>query len=419
MERCVKLIRTGAIKGPAIASIFPAAQIQDAFRTMQAALHIGKVIIKMPEDFHVLESVTTKPTPVFSRNHSYLLVGGLGGLDPETHDFLEELRSQGCEVHLVTGNVSSVADVQRAVGISTKPISGVINMAMALKDVAISDMTLSDWTTALEPKVQGTWNLHNVVPADIDFFILFSSFSGIAGQPGQANYAAANTFLDAFVQYRHQNGLAASSIDIGVMGEVGFVSQNDGVRRRFERTGMRILREHHLLEALALAIQRSKPSLGQPHKDRAYENPSQLILGLMTSTPISSPSNRVIWKNDSRMAIYHNLGKSADISTAKASKKKSLMGLLESESSEESKTRTIAKAIAGALADFLIKEEDKVSLDLPLENLGVDSLVAMEVRNWIRQQTSIDVSVFTIVQSPSLLNLGDRVRQAMSGGATV
>jgi aryl carrier-like protein len=273
-------------------------------------------------------------------------------------------------------------------------------------------MTFSDWAVAIEPKVQGTWNLHNVVPADVDFFVLFSSFSGIAGQLGQANYAAANTFLDAFVQYRQNNKLAASVIDIGVVGEVGFVSRNVEIHERFEKTGMGLLREQHLLDGLALAITNSKSGIGRSRE--LYENPSQFILGLTTSIPISSPLNRVAWKRDSRMAIYHNLDKSAEAETASPLSRKSLKGLLESEDSQEGKTRLIARAVAGALANFLIKDEDAIPLDRPLESLGMDSLVAMEVRNWIRQQSGVDISVFTIVQSPSLIDLGDRVRQAMN-----
>ncbi|OTA89815.1 hypothetical protein M434DRAFT_398366 [Hypoxylon sp. CO27-5] len=444
MKRCVMYIRSGAIKGPTIASTFSAVQIQDAFRTMQTAMHIGKIVIRMPEDLHVLKCIAPKPTAVFRQDRTYLLVGGLGGLGrataswmvengarhltflsrssrkgPETKDFLEELRSQDCRVQLVAGSVNNMADVQQAVQSATMPIAGVINMAMTLKDVGLPEMTFSDWATAVEPKVQGTWNLHNAVTSDLDFFLLFSSFSGIVGQLGQANYAAANTFLDAFVQYRHRNGLVASVIDVGVMDEVGFVSQNIEIRDRFERSGMRLLRERHLLDAIALALARSKPSPVRSHNTKGgYQNPSQVLLGFITSTPISSPSNRVAWKRDSRMAIYHNLDRSIEGVTTNAPKK-SLKGLLELESSEKGKTKIIAEAIAGALANFLIKEEENIPLDRPLNELGIDSLISVEIRNWIRQQSGVDVNIFTIVQSPSLFSLGDHVRRAMGGGTAV
>lgn len=82
-------------------------------------------------------------------------------------------------------------------------------------------MSISDWEAAVKPKVDGTWNLHKATQSiPLDFMVMFSSFSGLVGQRGQANYASANTFLDAFVQYRHANGLAASVLDIGPIEDV-------------------------------------------------------------------------------------------------------------------------------------------------------------------------------------------------------
>ncbi len=138
----------------------------------------------------------------------------------------------------------------------------------------------------------------------------------------------------------------------------------------------------------------------------------------MTSTPISSPFNRVAWERDLRMAIYHNLDRSVGASTTKSPRKASLKVLLASNASEEDKSMTIAKAIAGALADFLIKDPQAIPLDQPVGNLGMDSLIALEVRTWIRQQTGVNTGLFTIVQSPSLLHLGHHVRQEMANATT-
>jgi D-arabinose 1-dehydrogenase-like Zn-dependent alcohol dehydrogenase len=80
LKRCVELIQSKALRGPIIDSIFPASHIRDAFRTMQTARHIGKIVVKMPEDPSELESIASKPTPDFRSDRSYLLIGGLGGL---------------------------------------------------------------------------------------------------------------------------------------------------------------------------------------------------------------------------------------------------------------------------------------------------------------------------------------------------
>lgn len=286
------------------------------------------------------------------------------------------------------------------------------------QDVTLQDMTFEDWTTAVAPKVQGTWNLHNALSTDLDFFILCSSYSGIVGQWGQANYAAANTFLDAFVQYRHGKGLAASVIDIGVMGEVGFVSKHRDVLDKFQRSGMRILKEQDLLDAFNLSIQSCVPAKidGQ---QAAYQSSGQILLGLVTTLPMTSPNNRVVWKNDVRMGIYHNINCAEDSANMAQAEKDNVSTLLSAASASPSvleKDETvdiIAKATAAALAKFLIKDENTIQLQLSPEKNGIDSLVAMELRNWIRSKFSVDASVMVIIQSSSLLSLAKTIQQEL------
>ncbi|KAF2716908.1 polyketide synthase [Polychaeton citri CBS 116435] len=440
MRRSTDLIATKKLRGPPIDSVFPASRIRDAFRSMQSANHIGKIIVEMPDDPRDLESVPAKPVPAFRSDCSYLLVGGLGGLgrsvatwmvengarhliflsrsakqDADTQDFLEELQSQQCTVQIVTGSVVQKDDVQRAVDSAIKPLAGVLNMSMVLKDINLREMTFSDWNAAVEPKVQGTWNLHHAVSSSsLDFFILFSSCSGLIGNNGQANYAAGNTFMDAFVQYRHRHNLPASVIDIGVMAEVGFVARTAGLVERLEKTVMRRLNESQFLDALLLAKERSHLYRGPSNGMNGYENPSQLVLGLASSTPISSPQTMVNWKRDRRMSTYFNLEQSSDISTGHAGKTDSLKNQLKtSDLSTEEKTKMIAKSLGIALADFLIKDHD-LPLDRPLESIGVDSLVALEVRNWIRQQVGVEVSTISISQSPSIMALSGEILAALA-----
>lgn len=226
------------------------------------------------------------------------------------------------------------------------------------------------------------------------------------------------------MQFRHHKGLVGSVIDVGVMGEVGFVSRNQDVLDRLNRIGMRILQECNLLDALALAVGRSTASAPSPSPVSApgqafYTNPSQVLLGLNTSIPISSPLNRVAWRRDARMSIYHNLERAdggADGPGKPGGDRNSLRAQLASLSDQQERQGTVARALAGALANFLIKDDDSIALDRPLESVGMDSLVAMEMRNWVRQQVGAQLSTITIVQSPSLLHLADQVLLGMAGG---
>lgn len=247
----------------------------------------------------------------------------------------------------------------------------------------------------------------------------------MAGQWGQANYAAANTFLDAFVQYRHNIGLAASVIDIGVMSGIGFVSENLNILDHFQKSGMHLLGEQDLLDAMNLAIERAHP----PRESwpgvgvRAYSNPAQILLGLHTTTPITSPANRVAWKRDMRTVVYRNVNGASQGSSAAvpAGGKNSLRELMDRITAHpalltEDKanvTAAISQALSAAVADFLIKDEESISGSESLPSLGVDSLVAMELRNWIKQRLGVETTVFTLLQSPSLLASADQIREAL------
>jgi acyl carrier protein len=283
-------------------------------------------------------------------------------------------------------------------------------------------MTFEEWQTVTAPKVQGTWNLEGALGDDLDFFIVCGSFSGIVGQWGQGNYAAANTFLDAFVEYRHSRGRAASVIDIGVMGEVGFVSSNKDVMDMFRRSGMRILKETDLLGSFSLAIQRSRSAAHICKREAlhgAYWNPNQIILGFCTSAPITSQNIRVIWKKDVRMSIFHNRDGQENSAANAAEEQDDLSKLLSAAASEpalleeESASETIAAEVAKTLADFLIRDRDTIKVEQSPEQIGVDSLVAMELRNWIKSKLGVETNVMNIVQSPSLLGLADHLKESL------
>ena len=167
----------------------------------------------------------------------------------------------------------------------------------------MSHMTFSEWEQCVQPKVQGTWNLHHATSsATLDFFLLFSSICGLSGQWGQANYNSANAFLDAFVNYRHGLGLPASVVDIGFMGSVGMAVENKALVEKLIAGGYYFLGERDLVEALTIAIAHSSSGGDK------FMNKSQIGLGLRSTKPITDPSTRVVWKKDARMILSHQLG---------------------------------------------------------------------------------------------------------------
>jgi hypothetical protein len=269
-------------------------------------------------------------------------------------------------------------------------------------------MTHEDWSIPLFSKVDGTWTLHNAFKnAPLDFFLLFSSLSGIVGQWGQASYAAANTFLDSFVQYRHGLGLPASVIDVGVMEDVGYVSQNAAVLDMFRAYSMHGLREVDLLRAIELGIGKSMP---RTREDGKYCNSGQVTTGLGSSKSVLDPSNRAVWKRDARMAMYRNreTAKQAGSSTASEGLKDFLTSVASTPAmlDETKHTDFLTQEIGKRIRSFMIQSDDAVDVKMTLSDMGVDSLVSIEIRNWWRMGLGLDISVLEIMSAGSIERLG-------------
>lgn len=351
----------------------------------------------------------------------------------ENQAFFRQLLSQGCNVTAARGSVANTADVVAAVAVAQahKPLKGIMNMSMVLRDQNFATMIHQEWTEATQPKVQGTWNLHKAcaqLNISLDFFVLFSSISGVVGQRGQANYAAANTFLDAFVQYRHSLDLAAGVIDIGLMLDHGALADSPQLLARLKAAGEYGVRVNQLLDCLEGVIRApySPPSGNLQTEARSvgvYVEQSQLILGLRSETGLDHPNNRQPWKADRRMAIYHN-STNYDVSpsfTSVSAGNKVAAVISEALNdvqvlSKEPTAVFFAGIIARQLFQLLLRpvEEDaELDLSQSLTEAGLDSLVAIEVRGWWKSSFGTDISVLEMLSLPSLLSLGQLAAQRL------
>lgn len=405
---------------------------------MQKGKHMGKIVLSIREspDEHsskINASQTRRTQNVLhlDPSASYLLVGGLGGIgkslsrymaehgarhlvflarsaEPAAHEpFIRELKSLGCQVSLVQGSVTDKKAVAKAVG-QAQNLKGVLQLSMVLRDEAWDRMTLEQWEGAVGPKVQGTWNLHEATAsgAPLDFFVLFSSLSGIIGQPGQANYAGANTFLDSFVPYRASLGLAASAINIGAVEDVGYVAQNEDMLKRMKSMAAYTIQEDELLEALAAAMMFPVVEQKAHGLPRGRNN---FVLGLGSQLPINHPDNQASWKKDRRMAAYHNavsVEAEGDVSTNVL---KQIITRAKADPSILKKAETaksLAVEIGKKLANLLLRPEEDMQTTMPLSELGMDSLVAIQMRNWWKQTLEFDISVLEMLALGTLDALG-------------
>jgi hypothetical protein len=317
LQDIVRLYSEGKIQAVRPIKLFTFDLVEDCFRYMKKGPHIGKIVVSQSCQDGKSISTATSPTSVsFLPDASYLLVGGLGGLgkavstwivehgtrhqvylsrsagkSSKDKSFFEELKSQGYQVQVIQGSVSCEKDVQNALKSALCPVQGIFQMFMVLRDQAFLQMTHEEWKTAVEPLVQGTWDLQNEameLKIALDFFVMFSSLSGILGHIGQSNYAAGNTFLDVFVKFRQIKNLPASVINIGLIENSGYLARNPNIPRKLHATGQYSLREPQLLDALSQA---TKVTPGLNVDKNIYVNTAQTLIGLWSTIPLSSPQN--------------------------------------------------------------------------------------------------------------------------------
>jgi hypothetical protein len=277
-------------------------------------------------------------------------------------------------------------------------------------------MSFSSWQAAVLPKVQGTWNLHHATTKrndPLDFFFLFSSISAMGRQRGQSNYTAGNTFLDSFVQYRHSLGLPCSVVNIGVMEDVGYLQEHPEKLDMYRATAIHTIQETQLLDAIQLMLLRSRPEASQSIANANFINRSQIGLGLRSSLPLSAPNNRTFWKNDPRFLVYRNSEHDlhANSIVSPSSDWDSLRLFIRDAKADISTLRLpesakfLAISIGRTLLGFMLMDEEP-DLSMSVTSLGMDSLISIEVRNWIRQRIGVELSVMEIMGAASIMQLG-------------
>jgi NAD(P)-dependent dehydrogenase (short-subunit alcohol dehydrogenase family) len=445
--------KEGKIKPIHPVTVFDSSQVIEAFRYMQKGTHMGKILIRMPEDASNMTVSPPKPKIRLSPEASYLLVGGLGGIGQAISNFLvekgarhltflsrsagqseehtrfsKELQAQGCQSILVQGSVTDIKDVQKAVQSCGKPIAGVIQLSMVLKvrvtstsqfvrekltlkkDQSFSKMSLEEWNTAVGPKVAGTWNLHTVLEhSSLDFFVVFGSVSGTCGNPGQANYAAANSFLDAFVQYRRNKGLPASVLSLGFVGDVGIVSQDQKLLNRADATAVQFVREKDIMDALELVISDSSVATRKITKtDEKYLSQSNsLVIGLALTKPVSGLTTVPFWGNDRRFLSYENyeLPSSETKIESDETDLREFMGqiskdpdLLKQDATETKILQELGKVIVPHTASG---QQGQMS-DEEISGVAIDSLMSIEIKNWARRKLTIDIALTEISKAATI-----------------
>lgn len=266
-------------------------------------------------------------------------------------------------------------------------------------------MSQEQFLGATRSKVQGTQNLHEYLPQDLDFFVMLSSIAGVGGSRGQGNYAAGNTYQDALAHHRRRRGLKACTIDVGMVLGVGFLANETTDDRVYENMNSWIMsgiREREFLGVLQAAI------LGRS-VDGAAAVPAQMSIGLGTGG---------MWTQAGKEDPYYfrdaKFAHLASIDThqlvQKAQEDSIQLGVqLARAANVDQATEVVAEAMVKKLARSMMVPVEDIDASRSVSNYGVDSLLAVEIRAWIFSEMKADISVFDLLSKVAIRSLSRKI----------
>lgn len=306
---------------------------------------------------------------------------------------LQDLEQHGAHVRVFSLDVSNrkaLRQVYSEICDTMPPVAGMANTAIVLSDRAFKNTTLNNFQAMLAPKVQGTKNLNDLFfSTNLEFFVLFSSIASVVSSKGQSNYEAANLFMHSLARQRRNHGVAASVMDITMLLGVGYVARSlDQYESQMKQYSYMAISEPEFHNIFAAAILAGKP--GSDHSP-------EIITGV-------GPDADAPWTRDPRFSHYVCYeSKSAEVAKAVDPSGNVLSQLAQSESSEA--LSILESAFSRKVELMLQLEFGSIDVQAPLVRVGIDSLVAVELRSWFLRELDIDMPVLKFLNGASVSDI--------------
>jgi acyl transferase domain-containing protein/aryl carrier-like protein len=397
----------------------PLSEAGDALRVMQHGRHIGKIVLTCGDRAPATVAPLDEPV-LFRGDGSYLITGGLGGFglaiadwmvargagaivlmgrrgahSTEAQQAVARLEARGARIVVRAADLvreAELTDVLAAIDRDLPPLRGVVHAAMALDDALLINLDRQRLEAVLAPKLWGTWNLHvQTTSRPLDFFIMFSSIASVLGHAGQGNYAAANAFLDAMAWYRRSMGLPALAVNWGHLGEVGYLARNAALAERLERQGVLRLSVQEALASLEKVIARQHTQVSVVRADWSRQ-------GGANATGRQSP--RYAQLDGQTDAVHRRPASEAD------SPRDMILA-----ADPEGRQGIITVVLREKVARVLGISADRLDGDKPLLHMGFDSLMAVELRNWIEGELGVNLPIVELMRSPGVAALAALLAQ--------
>ncbi|MBD3686030.1 type I polyketide synthase, partial [Mycobacterium avium subsp. paratuberculosis] len=387
-----------------------------ALRYLSQARHVGKVVMTMPDAWTAGTVLITGATGmagsavarhVVTRHGARnLVLVSRRGLDaPGAAELVAELTAAGARAEVVACDAADrealakvIADIPMQ-----HPLTGVIHAAGVLEDAVVTSLTPQRIDTVLRAKVDAAWNLHELTrDLDVGAFVMFSSIAGLAGASGQGNYAAGNSFLDGLAAHRRAHGLPAISLGWGLWDQASAMTGGLGAAdlARFGRDGIVAMSSQEALELMDTALIVDEPFLLPAHIDLAALRAKfdGGTLPPMFVDLINAPTRRQV-----------------DDSLAAAKSKSALLQRLEGLPEDEQQA-VLLDLVRSNIATVLgSSSPEAIHPDRAFQELGFDSLTAVEMRNRLKAATGLALSPTLIFDYPNSAALAGYMYRELVG----
>jgi len=389
---------------------FPLGEAVSAFRYMAQRKNTGKIVLSMEKRSE------EKGQSLFSSEASYLITGGLGGLGlqlarwmteegarhfillgrsspgPEARKVFSEIESRGGRVRHFSVDVSEMQALEGVIEKirSLPPLRGVFHAAGVLEDGIFENLSPEKFDKVFAPKIKGAWQLHRLTQKiPLDFFVMFSSVASVLGSPGQANYAAANAFLDALAHERRLKGLAAHSVNWGPWAGAGMAATVKSGAHDLAARGMGLIDPAEGFSFL-------KKILRDGAAQEVVIDADWIRLARLTSVTGQTPIfSELAGSSSSKDSDEGGAGGDLRLLSREA-----IMNL-----TPEERCDLIASRIQSHVARVLGLQPNQLDLAQPLNTLGLDSLMAIEMKNEIESTLKITLPIATLIKGPNIREL--------------
>ncbi|WP_078959004.1 type I polyketide synthase [Streptomyces sp. NRRL S-4] len=386
---------------------FPMTHTSDGLRFIAQARHVGKVVLVPAQQRQFVRPdgavLVSGGAGDLGRRVAGWLVGAHGVRDlvltsrrgmetPGAQSLVDELAELGATATVVACDAADRDDVAAVMALfdDERPLRGVVHAAGVLDDGALTDLTPERFDAVFLPKVDGLWNLHELTQdRELDFFVMFSSIASVMGAPGQGNYAAANAFMDALAHLRRAKGLPATSVAFGPWdGEGMAAGLSEFDRARFAQLGLDRLAPDEGLELLELAVRSGRAltmsaALDLNRVQHYFENRGG-IPPLFRALLSSNAGNR------------SRAGGGTDL--------RKLLG----EATPEKYPAVVLSVVREEVAKTLgFASPEAVDVGVPLQDIGIDSLTAVLMRNQLADLTGLALPAKIAFDHPNLTSLSE------------